>query len=177
MFMILCRPTVEVGWCSSLGVNSCTVTARACKCKVCDACQVGQSLGEVSQIGPCFHRLEDFSWSDEIPRVTAGLSEVGQKCHLMSPVNWCISLTRCDTNVSSFLLLCSQYSTIWLSVHKLSVRCIGLSASLMKLLILSAMSAPINSSLGRDSCLNGATLHFAITKDTWLFVLMKATAP
>ena len=97
MFMILCSPVGRLVFLYSLpGVNTCAVTARACSCRVCEACQEGQSLVDVSQSGPCLHNSEDFSWDDVIPLVSrsAGLSEVGQKFHLVSEVSWCISVMR-----------------------------------------------------------------------------------
>ena len=177
--MILCSSVGRLAFLYSLGLKSCAVTARACRCRVCEVYQIGQSLVDVSQSGPCFHNSEDFSWDDVIPLVSrsAGLSEVGQKFHLVFEVSWCISVMQWVTKVSSFSVLCNQYSIISLSVHRCRVGVKTYRAFLINLLSLAAMRAVINSSLGNDNCFSGASLLFAITKDTQSLSLMKATAP
>jgi len=145
------------------GTNSSVVTTAAWRCSVSDGCHTGQLLWLVNHGGPECQAWDDCICAAEMPLVSklAGLSSVGQYLQVAVAV---ISDTRWDTNWFNFLLLLSQYKTIWLSDHEWTIDKGILSVCEMKLHSRAPVSAPISSSLGSASCFSGATLALDITK-------------
>ena len=137
---------------------------------------VGVHVGQLevfdNHCGPCIHSSGNFNCCVDIPLVrrSAGLSVEGVKDQLAGEKFCRTSVTRWCTKELEWLTLCSQWSTIWLSVH----RCTGIRWSLTEseawtnFATLVAVTAAISSSLGKVKTLMGATRLLDMTKEILL---------